>query len=190
MAVEIVGSNPTGHPMDIKLFYFFNSLAGQSVFWDYIFIFLAHYFWYLLMAVFLTHLFFNNQIKRRQKIFWFFSAFFSAAVARGVVAEIIRFFYNSPRPFVNNHVVRLIPENSYSFPSGHAIFFFALVSMIFFYNKKLAYWLGGGGIIMGLARIIVGVHWPSDILGGVVLGVLISWSLYRLAQKFAFFHNL
>ena len=172
--------------MDLKLFYFFNSLAGQSTFWDYVFIFLARYFWYLLMAVFLAHLFFNKQVVRRQKIFWFISAFFSATVARGVVAEIIRFFYHNPRPFVNNHVVRLIPENSYSFPSGHTIFFFALVAMIFFYNKKLAYWLGGGGIIMGLARIIVGVHWPSDILGGIVLGILISWSLY----KFAFFRFL
>ena len=182
VAAGVTGSIPVSHPeMDIKIFYFFNSLAGQSVFWDYIFIFLARYLWYLLITVFLVHLFFNKQIRRRQKIFWFTSALVSTAIARGIVAEVVRFFYHNPRPFVNNHVVRLISENSYSFPSGHAIFFFALATIIFFYNKRLAYWLGGGGIVMSLARIIAGVHWPSDILGGIVLGILISWGLHRFA---------
>jgi len=36
---------------------------------------------------------------------------------------------------------------------------------------------------MGLARVTVGVHWPSDILGGIVLGILTSVILYKIAAK-------
>ena len=67
-------------------------------------------------------------------------------------------------------------------PSGHATFFFALAFAIFYflkYDKRNAAakrkwnWLFmGGAVIMGVARVFAGVHWPSDILAGAVIGFL------------------
>jgi len=74
-------------------------------------------------------------------------------------------------------------ENFQSFPSGHAIFFFALSAVAYSFNKKLGIFFLICSIIMGIARIFVGVHWPSDILGGAVLGIMVGAVISRLYIK-------
>jgi len=65
-------------------------------------------------------------------------------------------------------------ENLQSFPSGHAIFFFALSTVIYSFNKKLGIFFLAFSTLMSIARIFVGVHWPSDILAGAILGTIIG----------------
>ena len=81
------------------------------------------------------------------------------------------------RPYdVFDEVRRLIEKQSdYSFPSGHTSASFA-VSVV--YCKRLPITYGVLAILlavaMGLSRLYVGVHYPSDVVGGAVLGALIS----------------
>ena len=72
-------------------------------------------------------------------------------------------------------VAKLIsPDDPFSFPSGHATFFSALATALYFYHKRLGLWFGLGAVIIGLARIISGIHYPADILTGFGLGMLIA----------------
>jgi membrane-associated phospholipid phosphatase len=65
----------------------------------------------------------------------------------------------------------LVDETSNSFPSGHTAFVFALATVVYPYHKRLSYFVFVSGALIGLARIMAGVHYPADVLGGMVLGV-------------------
>ena len=48
----------------------------------------------------------------------------------------------------------------------------AMAFSIFCFNRRLGYWFLGLAVLNSLARIFVGVHWPSDILGGFLAAVI------------------
>ncbi len=114
----------------------------------------------------------------------------SALVARFGVAEIIRHFYYHPRPYwvLGNVHLLLSKELESSFPSGHTIFVFALATCVYLYNKKLGKWYLWAAALVGFARVFAGVHWPYDIVGGVVLGILTAlvcdWIFRKYKHKF------
>lgn len=76
------------------------------------------------------------------------------------------------RPFqVDTSVVPLICPGEYSFPSGHAGSSFTAATILFLNNRKwgtLAYIMAG---LIAFSRMYFFVHYPTDILGGIVLGV-------------------
>lgn len=162
---------------DIEIFYFFNNLAGKSQFFDTLVIFLASYLQYLLAAVFILFLCFSAYLKRK-KLSVFFTVAVSTIVARLGIVEIIRFFYHRPRPFINNQVYQLISESDWSFPSGHSAFFFAMATAIYLYNKKWGIGFFIAAAVMNICRIIAGVHYPSDILGGMIAGVTVACAVF------------
>ena len=110
----------------------------------------------------------------------------AALVARFGIAEAIRLFYHESRPFTALGISHLINDSTYSFPSGHTIFLFALGAATNFFNKKLAYFIYASALLIGFARVAGGVHYPSDIVGGIVLGAATGVCVYLAAQKFIF----
>jgi len=78
-----------------------------------------------------------------------------------------------------------IPKD-YSFPSGHSNASFAVATSIFMRNKKL----GIPAIILAaaiaLSRLYVFVHWPTDVLAGIAIGVcggIISYFIVNFLYK-------
>lgn len=159
--------------LDTQLFYFFNNLAGQSPFFDAVVVFFAFYLAYILIALFLA-LLLISQYSRREKLQIFFITAVSTIIARFGITEIIRFFYHRPRPFLDLPVHQLLTESSWSFPSGHATFFFALATVVYLYNKKWGTVFFIATLFMTVSRVVAGVHYPSDIIGGALIGVAIA----------------
>lgn len=169
--------------LDIKLFHFLNNLVGQSHVFDALIIFFASYLQYFLIAIFFAFLYFSAYLKR-EKLHIFFITAFSVIVSRFGITELIRFFYHRPRPFItDSNVQYLVSDNSWSFPSGHSAFFFAMAMAIYLYNKKWGIGFFIATLLMNLSRIIAGVHYPSDILGGAIVGIMIAYAIINLKIK-------
>lgn len=176
--------------MNQHLFKIINSWAGQNVWLDHFMIFSAEWLGYFLILFLLVPLLETFFVRSKRISSWLryilfeFSyyknmilvSFGSAIVSRFIIVEVIRFFYPHPRPFlVLSDITQLVShETTSSFPSGHASFYFALAMGVYLYNKKVGWFYLVAALIMGFARVFVGVHWPLDILGGAVLGMLVA----------------
>ncbi len=70
----------------------------------------------------------------------------------------------------------------YGFVSAHAAnaFAFATFSSFLFRNRRYAFFIFPWALLIAYTRIYLGVHYPGDILGGALLGILIGWGVYRL----------
>ena len=168
-------------PIDLKIFYFFNNLAGKWPVFDTAIIFFADYFGYFAAAFFVAMLFLMPFYRDKLKIF--LTAAISVILSRFIITEIIRFLYCRPRPFMAYAVNRLAEDANCSFSSGHAAFFFALATAVYFYNKKWSAWFFAAAVFITISRVIAGTHYPSDILGGAVIGVLSAYAVFYLAKK-------
>ena len=169
--------------LDTQLFYVFNSLAGQSPFLDRIIVFFATYLAYLLVLLFLAFAFFRHSSKR-EKWELLLVAGASAIIARFGITELIRLFYHHPRPFAELPGVHaLFTDNAWSFPSGHATFFFALATAVYLYNRKWGIAFFVSAVLVTTGRIAAGVHYPSDILGGALVGIIVACAVYAVARK-------
>lgn len=167
---------------DIQLFHLLYGVARQSPSLDATIVFFAKYFPYAIVLAFVVLLIYSGYEKREKiKIFW--TALFSTIIARFGVVELIRLFYHRPRPFVAYDIQPLFAEHSWSFPSGHAAFFFALATTLYFYNKKWGVWFFVAALVISLSRIIAGVHYPSDIVGGALVGIAVAYIVFRATKK-------
>ena len=169
---------------DTQLFYLFNNLAGQSPFLDGVIIFLASYLAYILIIVFLALIFFSHY-SERQRWELLLVAGIASVIARFGVTELIRFFYHHPRPYAAlPNVHSLFTDSSWSFPSGHATFFFALATAIYLYNKKWGVWFFAATILITVSRVIAGIHYPSDIIAGALIGIVVAYATFRLLTEY------
>jgi undecaprenyl-diphosphatase len=70
-------------------------------------------------------------------------------------------------------------SNSFAFPSNHAINSFTAATLIGLSYKRTAYALYTLAILIGYSRVYLGVHYPSDVLGGALCGILIGFLGYK-----------
>lgn len=166
--------------MDAQIFQFINQFAGRWPVLDGPAIFLAQYSPYALIGVLIALALF----KRRRWLGVFLWALLAGFISRFVVTELIRFFYNRPRPFEALDVTQLLAHSpEASLPSGHAAFYFALSWFVFFQNKKIGTAFLLVATFMGLARVFVGLHYPLDILAGAGVGLFSAAGVYFAYKK-------
>ncbi|MFH0791860.1 MAG: phosphatase PAP2 family protein [bacterium] len=166
---------------DKIIFNLINGLAGNWPVLDYLGIFFAEYLPYVLTAVLIVWLIIDWKKRLKPLIIFYSTVIFS----RLIVTEIIRYLLPRNRPFVDYDVNLLINHSaSSSFPSGHASFYFALAMAIYLYNKKAGAVFLLMVSLMSIARVYVGVHWPTDIIAGAVVGIASAYVINFLKQKF------
>ena len=71
-----------------------------------------------------------------------------------------------------------IEMKDYSFPSGHSAASFSIATTIALNNPRLAIYMFTLAAIIGVSRIYLGVHYPTDVAAGVILGVGVSFIVH------------
>jgi undecaprenyl-diphosphatase len=109
----------------------------------------------------------------------------------GFYSEILKELFFAPRPWLIFEDTHLMFEHGGmdSFPSGHSTIYAALATSAFFFSKRLGIFVGVFAVLIGLSRVISGVHWPIDVLGGLLIGTLISYSYHKLASEYFSLRN-
>ena len=89
------------------------------------------------------------------------------------------------RPYnVNTEMSLLIPAlKSYSFPSGHTLSSFEGATSIFLRNKKWGIPALVLAVLIAFSRMYLYVHYPTDVLAGMVLGILIAFFARFVVNK-------
>jgi len=100
------------------------------------------------------------------------------------IATVLKHFIVSPRPFIyfENLKPLFLHGGMDSFPSGHAMFFGALATSLFFIHKRIGVLYIFVALIVGLARVASGIHFPIDILLGYIFGIMVA-SIFNLIFK-------
>lgn len=68
----------------------------------------------------------------------------------------------------------ITPPTDFSFPSGHTMCSFAASTVIFYMNKRIGIFALILGSFIGFSRLYLYVHYPSDVFGGMIIGILIG----------------
>jgi membrane-associated phospholipid phosphatase len=126
-------------------------------------------------------------IKRSPRSFW--SALIAAVVA-AVLVQGMKQIVNVPRPLAVLDGHRFFhwgpAYKAVSFPSGHAAAIFA-VTGIWIMGLSRRYLLRGLllvlALLVSLSRVMVGVHWPLDLLGGMLAGWTAAWTGLALYER-------
>lgn len=146
------------------------------------------------IVIMLAALWFVIQVLKTHSIKQDPKAFVVALVVKGVmilaiplgiaivISETISAIYVRQRPFVaDSQVHLLVPHGADGgMPSHHIVFMVALVASVYYYDKRTAIFFGFLTLITGIARVVAGIHYPTDILVGAVIGAGIVYLYHRL----------
>lgn len=107
----------------------------------------------------------------------------TVAITDPVSSQILKPLFGRPRPchpvfFIQGGHFLSGMKTSLSFPSSHAMNIFAQATLFscFYPAKKALFY--GFAMLIGISRVYVGVHYPSDVLGGAFLGIIIAYCVF------------
>jgi undecaprenyl-diphosphatase len=116
-------------------------------------------------------------LARRQKVLWTVPAHITLGLAIAVpISVTLRQLIGQTRPFADGEFAPLIlHEPDFGFPSNHAVAT-AVFTVVFLWFGYRAIGLGLAGltILIGVSRVVTGIHYPMDILAGWGLGAGVS----------------
>lgn len=97
-----------------------------------------------------------------------------------LAANGLKMIFRTPRPFLVTEL-DITPIFFYgginAFPSGHAALFMALAVTTWFHDRAAGVLVMFCALLIGVARVMAGVHFPIDIIGGYCIGVFLSLAI-------------
>lgn len=179
--------------MDINtdLFFQIYNLSHQNQILDALMIFGADYLIFIVYVLILLLAIFGNSRDRK--------AFILSMLGLGmtlILTQIIRIFIHEDRPFVTFQIIPLISINPWitfssfslggvnlsSFPSVHTIIISVITFSYIYFKSALYPFLIFSLIWIAFSRIFVGVHYPLDILGGILVGFISVFLVLQLKK--------
>ncbi|MGW3728170.1 phosphatase PAP2 family protein [Streptomyces sp. NPDC000851] len=169
------GSNP-----DVELLYDINGLAKDAPSWfDRIMEFVGEYG--LLLAVVLLVVWCWWSVRRRggEEAASSVAALVWAPLAAGIAVLVnvpIRGFVERPRPFVSHEGLDVLVsgKTDFSFVSDHATLTMAMGVGLFVAHRRFGLAGIGLALLEGFLRVYMGVHYPTDVIGGFALGTAVA----------------
>lgn len=145
-----------------------------------IIIFIAKYLLFVSMAI--AVLYFLKQPRVKQKEMLIFAVVLLPVSY--IIARIFGHFFYDPRPFVQGNFTPLLPHMpNNGFPSDHTLLGAAIAFAIFHFNKKLGVLLLYLAVLVGVARVLAGVHHVADIAGSIVIVIIAYFPAAYFTRK-------
>ena len=154
------------------LYWMNNTFLGKSEILDSLFVFLGVYLIYALPVI-MVYLWFRYPAKRVPLTLAFFACLFSWFFITKLIVPNLIWFRERPDLGLIGLKEVFFHRPSYSFPSDHATALFALTFGLYAYGwREAVKWFLLYAILILIARITIGIHFPLDIVGGVLSGAL------------------
>lgn len=169
--------------MDYHLFRILHGLAGHSHLFDSVDAFWAKYsalvFPIALVVLWIAPGRDSHKVRTGVVV-----AAVAVALALGI-NQIANHLVGRPRPYMSHHVLHLLLGRVHdnSFPSDHTALAFAVVAGLWPVRRDVSIVLGVLAVLLGISRVVAGVHYPGDILGGAAIGVMSAIALWLLARR-------
>ena len=138
---------------------------------NYLVTFMASFLiWFMFLGIFVLWVV-DGKIKKEQAL----HALLSSLVA-WMVVEMLKSLTETARPFVVNGAdpLTLTVPNGYAFPSAHTAIAFAIAITIWLHDRTVGYVFLALAVLVGVGRIIANVHYPVDVIGGAVIGIIVA----------------
>ncbi|MEV6648970.1 phosphatase PAP2 family protein [Streptomyces sp. NPDC051219] len=185
----MAGLATDGSNADVSLLYDINGLAADAPRWfDRVMEFVGEYG--ILLALVLLVLWCWWSVRRREDETQAVSSVAGlvwAPLAAGLAVLVnipIRGFVERPRPFVGHQGLEVLAsgKTDYSFVSDHATLAMAMGVGLFVANRKFGLMGIALAVVEGFCRVYMGVHYPTDVIGGFALGTAVTLLLAPLAM--------
>jgi membrane-associated phospholipid phosphatase len=112
-----------------------------------------------------------------------FYLLFGSAASAWVLDAFLKLIFQVPRPFQALSITPLFREPGFSFPSEHAAVYSAIAVAMFAIDRRAGWIFSVLAVLVGLSRMVVGVHYPFDVLVGFALGAAAGLFFIRLVKK-------
>lgn len=169
---------------DQQLFEWFNGFVGTWTWFDNIMkVLVSDFFLPVLIAAAAWSLWFVGRTgseRRRNQLGFIYGAI--GAGFSNLAITLVNGHLDRARPFITLEDVTVLfyrPTDP-SFPSNAAAFAFAMAAGVWVTNRRMGMAIGVGAVLFSVARVYAGMHFPLDVAGGALVGILVTYVFYRV----------
>ncbi len=177
--------------LNASIFTFINQFADQNPILDQIEIAVGQYLPFLFILM-LVYLWFKKDDK--QNNFKHTTLYAGYATVLGLITNyVIGLFYFHPRPFMDHLGTTLAHHSAQSsFPSDHTTFMLSMALMLLYFKptKRFGLVFILLGLWGGISRVFIGVHYPFDILGSILVSTFSSYFIFIISQYLKNLNNI
>ncbi|WP_327696473.1 phosphatase PAP2 family protein [Streptomyces sp. NBC_00459] len=184
----MAGLAETGSNPDVDLLYDINGLAKDAPRWfDRVVEVVGEYGLLVAMVLVVVCCWWSVRRRGGDDAAVSVAALIWAPLAAGIAVLVnipIRGFVERPRPFLDHQGLEVLVsgKTDYSFVSDHATITMAMGVGLFVANRKFGLVGIGLALVEGFCRVYMGVHYPTDVVGGFALGTAVALLLSPLAM--------
>ncbi|MEO6907808.1 MAG: phosphatase PAP2 family protein [Abditibacteriaceae bacterium] len=171
--------------MNTQILLLVNGWAGKNFLLDNAMIFSARYLIYIVFIIAggcVAYLIYTHQ---RRSVLYVGATLLLDFIFLKAAATVYAQFFVDHRPFIDHHLTQLIPHAAgHSFPSDHvtATIAIAMGLLLFTPFRKWGAFVLVAALLIGFARVFCGVHYPIDIAGAILTGILGAGVIYAISR--------
>jgi len=149
-----------------------NSISGIYIWFDYLVIFCARFLPWVVGLTFIVDVVASHKRTVRPFLFSVLGLIFVVGVT-----GILKALFSEARPFeaLDGISPLFVYSDIGSFPSGHAFFFASLAIFGLTFHSRFTTFYVVSAFLIGVSRVIAGVHYVGDVFWGLILGVLVTY---------------